>query len=216
MTIKIAPSVLAADFNHLMDEVNLVDKAGCDYIHCDIMDGHFVPNISFGPDIVKKIRSTTNKILDVHLMINPVLPYIKKFVEAGADIISFHIEADNNPLKIINEIKNQNLKVGIAIKPNTPLSAINEIIKDIDLILIMTVEPGFGGQKFISSQLQKINEAKNLIKNNNLNIDIQVDGGINKETAKSCVENGANVLVAGSYIFNAPKSEYSKKIKTLR
>ena len=119
MTIKIAPSVLAADFNHLMDEVNLVDKAGCDYIHCDIMDGHFVPNISFGPDIVKKIRLTTNKILDVHLMINPVLPYIKKFVEAGADIISFHIEADNNPLKIIEEIKNQNLKVGIAIKPNT-------------------------------------------------------------------------------------------------
>jgi len=216
MTIKVAPSILAADFNNLEEEISLIDKAGCDYIHCDIMDGHFVPNISFGPEIVKLIRPITKKILDVHLMVNPVLPYIRKFADAGADIISFHIEADDDPSEIIKRIKKFNIKSGIAIKPNTSIDSIKNIINDIDLILIMTVEPGFGGQKFIDLQLSKIDEVKKLIKKMSLDIEIEVDGGINSETGKSCIQAGANVLVAGSYIFKSSTSMYKDRINSLR
>ena len=214
--IKIAPSILAANFSCLEEEIKLIDKAGCDYIHCDIMDGHFVPNISFGPDIVKNIKSFTKKIIDVHLMINPVLKYIEKFAVAGADIITFHIEADKDPLSIINKIKEFNIKAGIAIKPGTPASSIEKILKYIDLVLIMTVEPGFGGQKFLNSQLKKIQEIKKLVNKMSLKIDIEVDGGINNETGKNCIKEGANILVAGSYIFNESKNNYKYKIDSLR
>lgn len=214
--IKIAPSILAANFSCLEEEIKLIDKAGCDYIHCDIMDGHFVPNISFGPDIVKNIKSFTKKIIDVHLMINPVLEYIEKFAVAGADIITFHIEADKDPLSIINKIKEFNIKAGIAIKPGTPASSIEKILKYIDLVLIMTVEPGFGGQKFLNSQLKKIQEIKKLVNKMSLKIDIEVDGGINNETGKNCIKEGANILVAGSYIFNESKNNYKYKIDSLR
>ena len=214
--IKIAPSILAANFSCLEKEIKLIDKAGCDYIHCDIMDGHFVPNISFGPDIVKSIKPFTKKIIDVHLMINPVLDYIEKFALAGADIITFHIEADKDPLTIINKIKEFNIKAGIAIKPDTPAISIEKILKHIDLILVMTVEPGFGGQKFLNSQLTKIQEIKKLVSKMSLKIDIEVDGGINRETSKNCIKEGANILVAGSYIFNESKYNYKYKIDSLR
>ena len=214
--IKIAPSILAANFSCLEKEIKLIDKAGCDYIHCDIMDGHFVPNISFGPDIVKSIKPFTKKIIDVHLMINPVLDYIEKFALAGADIITFHIEADKDPLTIINKIKEFNIKAGIAIKPDTPAISIEKILKHIDLILVMTVEPGFGGQKFLNSQLTKIQEIKKLVSKMSLKIDIEVDGGINRETSKNCIKEGANILVAGSYIFNESENNYKYKIDSLR
>ena len=214
--IKIAPSILATNFSYLEEEIKLIDKAGCDYIHCDIMDGHFVPNISFGPDIVKNIKPFTKKIIDVHLMINPVLEYIEKFAVAGADIITFHIEAVKDPLSIISKIKEFDIKAGIAIKPGTPASSIEKILKYIDLVLIMTVEPGFGGQKFLNSQLKIIQEIKKLVNKMSLKIDIEVDGGINNETGKNCINEGANILVAGSYIFNESKNNYKYKIDSLR
>ena len=216
MMVKIAPSILAANFNYLSEEVELIDKAGCDYIHCDIMDGHFVQNISFGPDVVKNIKSVTKKIIDVHLMIDPVMPYIEKFAASGADIITFHVEADKDPLNIIKKIKEFNIKAGIAIKPNTPTSSIEKILKYTDLILIMTVEPGFSGQKFLNSQLPKIKEIKKLIDKMSLKIDIEVDGGINNITGRSCIKEGANILVAGSYIFEESKDYYKDKIDSLR
>ena len=214
--IKIAPSILAADFGNLEEEIKLVDQAGCDYIHCDIMDGHFVPNISFGPEIVRTIRSVTKKDLDVHLMIDKVSQYINDFVKAGSNIISFHIEAEKEPLNIINKIKSLNNKVGLAIKPNTPLSSLENLIDHVDMILIMTVEPGFGGQKFMRNQINKIVEIKNLIKKKSLNIDIEVDGGINNETGKLCVEAGANILVAGNYIFKETNDKYKDLINSLK
>ena len=214
--IKIAPSILAADFGNLEEEIKLVDQAGCDYIHCDIMDGHFVPNISFGPEIVRTIRSVTKKNLDVHLMIDKVSQYINDFVKAGSNIISFHIEAEKEPLNIINKIKSLNNKVGLAIKPNTPLSSLENLIDHVDMILIMTVEPGFGGQKFMRNQINKIVEIKNLIKKKSLNIDIEVDGGINNETGKLCVEAGANILVAGNYIFKETNDKYKDLINSLK
>ncbi len=214
--IKIAPSILAADFGNLEEEIKLVDQAGCDYIHCDIMDGHFVPNISFGPEIVRTIRSITKKDLDVHLMIDKVSQYINDFVKAGSNIISFHIEAEKEPLNIINKIKSLNNKVGLAIKPNTPLSSLENLIDHVDMIVIMTVEPGFGGQKFMRNQINKIVEIKNLIKKKSLNIDIEVDGGINNETGKLCIEAGANILVAGNYIFKETNDKYKDLINSLK
>tara|TARA_Y100000590_G_scaffold413259_1_gene508944 strand:+ start:7745 stop:8392 length:648 start_codon:yes stop_codon:yes gene_type:complete len=214
--IKIAPSILAADFGNLEEEIKLVDQAGCDYIHCDIMDGHFVPNISFGPEIVRTIRSVTKKNLDVHLMIDKVSQYINDFAKAGSNIISFHIEAEKEPLNIINKIKSLNNKVGLAIKPNTPLSSLENLIDHVDMILIMTVEPGFGGQKFMRNQINKIVEIKNLINKKSLNIDIEVDGGINNETGKLCVEAGANILVAGNYIFKETNDKYKDLINSLK
>jgi ribulose-phosphate 3-epimerase len=210
--IKIAPSILSCDFANLADEIKAVSLAGADYIHVDVMDGHFVPNITLGPAIVKSMRPHTNIPFDVHLMIENVEKYIKPFAEAGADIITFHIEAVQDSLAVISLIRSFGKKVGVSIKPNTPAQSIAKIIDLVDLVLIMTVEPGFGGQSFMESQLPKIKEVRAMI--NNANIELAVDGGINDQTARLVVEAGANVLVAGTYIF--VKGQYSERIANLR
>ncbi len=200
--IKIAPSILSADFAKLGEEIKDVENGGADYIHVDVMDGHFVPNITIGPLIVEAIRPITKLPLDVHLMIENPDQYISAFAKAGANFITVHVEACPHLHRTIQLIKSHGVKAGVVLNPATPVDTIKHIIEDIDLVLLMTVNPGFGGQKFIHSVLPKIEEVARMVKEKNLNVEIEVDGGVNEETARLCVEAGANVLVAGSAIYN--------------
>ena len=211
-TVKIAPSILSADFSVLGDVVKKLDESDCDYIHIDVMDGHFVPNITIGPDVISSIRKYTSKTFDVHLMVNPVKKYIQNFIDAGSDIITIHQEVSDDVTECIELIKNQKKKVGLCLNPKTSFKVLEKFIDKIDLILIMTVEPGFGGQSFMDNQITKIKKVKNLI--GTRNIELEVDGGITIENAKKVKAAGANVLVSGSTIFKS--KDYNKTINDLR
>ena len=214
--IKISPSILSADFSQLGNEIKRLEEAGADMIHVDVMDGHFVPNLTIGPPVIKSLRKYTNLIFDVHLMISPVHKYIKDFADAGANIITIHPEATENLKESINLIRSLNKKVGVSLNPDSKIDLIKDILEDIDLVLIMSVHPGFGGQKFIPDVIKKIEKLK-LIKNEkNLNFDIEVDGGINFENSKSVIEAGANILVSGTTIFKENNGNLKKNIETLR
>ena len=213
---KIAPSILAADFARLGEEVRAITEAGADYIHVDVIDGHFVPNISIGPQMVKALRPHTKLPLDVHLMISPVDPYIKEFADAGADIITVHPEAGPHVHRTVQLIKSLGKKAGVSLNPGSPISLIEHILGDIDLILVMTVNPGFGGQSFIDGQRAKMREARAMIDRSGRAIELEIDGGINGQTAALAVEAGADVLVAGTAAFAGGPSRYRENIAKLR
>lgn len=214
--IKISPSILSADFSKLGEEIVSLEKAGADYIHIDVMDGHFVPNITIGPEVIKRLRPVTKLTFDVHLMIAPVDPFIKDFAEAGADIITFHPEATEDISKTIKLIRSHGKKVGVSLKPLSPISLIEDYLNEVDLILIMSVNPGFGGQKFMPEVLDKMKLLREIVDQKKLKVDIEIDGGINFDNSKKAKDFGANILVSGSTVFKENGGNLQKNIQLLR
>ncbi len=214
--IQISPSILSADFSKSGEDIKRLENSGADMIHVDVMDGHFVPNLTIGPPVIKTLRKYTKLPFDVHLMIDPVHKYIKDYSEAGADIITFHPEATENVSETINLIKSLNKKVGISLNPNTKINAAEEHLNNIDLILIMSVYPGFGGQKFIKEVIQKIKDLDHIRKDKKLNFKIEIDGGINFETSKIAINAGVDILVSGTTIFKENNGDLKKNIETLK
>ena len=214
--IKIAPSILAADFSKLGEEISAITEAGADYVHVDVMDGHYVPNLTIGPEVIKDIRKCTKIPFDVHLMITPVNPLLEEFIESGSDIVTFHPEAEDDPLATVKIIKSLGCKVCISLNPSTKINVLNKLIEEIDLILVMTVVPGFGGQSFMHDQLEKIQNIRTLIDTSGKDIELEVDGGINFETSRLAINAGANVLVAGTSTFKGGQDNYADNISKLR
>jgi len=214
--IKISPSILSADFSKLGEEIQNLEKAGADLIHIDVMDGHFVPNITIGPEVISKLRKYSSLPFDVHLMISPVNKYIKNFAEAGSDIITIHPEATNDLTETIKKIRSFNKKIGVSLNPETPVDKVINILNTIDLVLIMSVNPGFGGQKFIEKTLEKVKVLRKEIDKNNYKTQIEIDGGINFENSKKAIEAGVNILVSGTTIFKENGGDIKKNIQLLK